>query len=133
MRKSRSIVAAALAGMVSLSLGTAVHAQERPRKDARSYAVDACKEWAKVSNKLPTTQAELTKWLSSASKATNNAVPRASSAAKRDRSWNTFLGHFLFVQEELKYMTAYRAFSNARQWDTSVMYLKVTCSKLLAK
>ena len=133
MGRTRSILVVCSVGLASLSFGSAVGAQERPAKDARSYAVEACKEWAKVSKKLPTTQVELTKWLSSASKVTKNAVPRASSAAKRDRSWNTFLGHFLFVQEELQYMTAYRAFSNARQWDTSVMYLKVTCSKLLAK
>lgn len=112
---------------------TPANAVAHPAKSAGSYAKDACKEWAKVPGGLPTTQAELTKWLDNASRATKNAVSRASSAAKRDKAWNTFLGHFLVVQEELQYISAYRAFSNARQWDASVMYLKVTCSKLLAK
>jgi hypothetical protein len=107
--------------------------QRVPMKDANSYAKDACKEWSKVSSKLPTTQKQLTAWLKSATKATNNAIPKASSAAKRSSAWNSFLGDFIFVQGELKYMTAYRAFSNAKQWDTSVTALKVTCNKVLSK
>ena len=132
----RLTLLSALVVSAALVFGTAaitpVHAMVHPAKSAGSYAKDACKEWAKVP-RLPTTQAELTKWLQSASKATKNAVGKASSAAKRDKAWNTLLGHFLMLQEELQYVSAYRAFSNARQWDTSVMYLKVTCSKLLAK
>jgi hypothetical protein len=111
------------------------HAQTHrlPMKDANSYAKDACKEFSKVSSKLPTTQKQLTAWLKSASNAVGKAVPKAASAAKRRNSWNTFLGDFIFIQGELKYMTAYRAFSNARQWDASVTSLKSTCYKLLSK
>ena len=112
---------------------TPVEAGKFPAKDANSYAKDACKEWAKVSSKLPTTQNEFTSWISSASKATAKAIPKAASAAKRDKSWNTFLADFIFVQGELKYLSSYRQFSNARQWDASVGSLKSTCYKVLAK
>ena len=117
----------------AISFDSSGRSQQLPMKDANSYAKDACKEFAKVSNKLPTTQKELTSWLKSASKAINNALPKAASAAKRSSSWNTFLGDFMFLQGELKYMTAYRAFSNAKQWDASVTALKTTCYKLLSK
>ena len=110
-----------------------VHAGKVPAKDANSYAKDACKEWAKVSNKLPTTQKEFTNWISSASKATARAIPNAASAAKRDKKWNTFLADLIFVQGELKYLSSYRQFSNARQWDASVGALKSTCYIVLAK
>ena len=110
-----------------------VEAARFPAKDANSYAKDACKEWSKVSNKLPTTQKEFTSWINSASKATAKAIPKAASAAKRDRAWNTFLADLIFVQGELKYLSSYRQFSNARQWDASVGSLKSTCYKVLAK
>jgi hypothetical protein len=110
-----------------------VQAVRVPAKDANSYAKDACKEWSKVSSKLPTTQTEFTSWISSASKATAKAIPKAASAAKRDKAWNTFLADLIFVQGELKYLSSYRQFSNARQWDASVGSLKSTCYKVLAK
>ena len=110
-----------------------VDAGKVPAKDANSYAKDACKEWSKVSNKLPTTQTEFTSWINSASKATAKAIPKAASAAKRDKAWNTFLADLIFVQGELKYLSSYRQFSNARQWDASVGSLKSICYKVLAK
>ena len=104
-----------------------------PRKSANDYAKDACKEWSKVSNKLPTTQKEFTDWISSATKATAKAIPKAASAAKRNKAWGTFLADLMFVQGELKYLSAYRQFSNAKQWDASVGALKSTCQIILAK
>ena len=115
------------------SFTSSAHTQRLPMKDADSYAKDACKEFSKVSSKLPTTQKQLTAWLKSASKAVGKAIPKAASAAKRSKSWNTFLGDFIFLQGELRYMTAYRAFSNARQWDISVTSLKSTCYQLMSR
>lgn len=109
-----------------------VQAVGLPKKSGTDYAKDACKEWAKVSNNLPKTQAQFTSWIASASKAVKNATPKAASAAKRDASFNPFLSNFLFLQSELQYLNAYRQFSNAKQWDSSVMYLKSTCYKLLS-
>ena len=133
MSKLKS-VAVVLASIITFcGVGSSVHAEKAPAKDANSYAKDACKEWAKVSNKLPTTQKEFTNWISSATKATAKALPNAASAAKRDKAWGTFLADLMFVQGELKYLSAYRQFSNSRQWDASVGALKSTCYMILAK
>jgi hypothetical protein len=129
--KSVTVVLAII--LPSFTFSLPVHAAKAPAKDANSYAKDACKEWAKVSNKLPTTQKELTDWLSSATKATSKAIPKAASAAKRDNRWSTFLADLIFVQGELKYLSTFRQFSNPRQWDASVSALKSTCYIILAK
>jgi len=101
-------------------------------KKADSYAKNACKEWSKVPG-LPTTQAQLTKWMSAASSANKKAIKFASSAAKRDKKWDVFLVHFIILRSELNYLRAYRQFNNAQAWDSAVTYLKTTCYKLVAK
>jgi hypothetical protein len=133
MSRLKFFVASIVAMVVFCAVSSTAYAGKVPTKDANSYAKDACKEWAKVSNKLPTTQKEFTNWISSASKATAKAIPKAASAAKRDKKWNTFLANLIFVQGELKYLSSYRQFSNARQWDASVGALKSTCYIVLAK
>jgi hypothetical protein len=101
-----------------------------PRASDTSLIKSACKEWSRTPRQ-PTTQTELTKWLSAAQTATKRALVPATAAAKKNSKWNSFVGNLVILQANMDSLQKKRQFADAKLWDYAVIYLKSTCTRML--
>jgi hypothetical protein len=101
-----------------------------PMASDSSLIKSACKEWSRTPRQ-PKTSAELTKWLVAAQTATKKALVPATQASKKNSKWDAFVGHLLILQLNLDSIQKNRRFLDAKLWDSAVIYLKSTCTRIL--